>query len=169
MKIIPTVGRVLHFWPGSEFKHARPNKGEPLPAIIAAVHGEDSLGNAVITVGGLDADGNRFNARHVPLVVDAGSLLSSIALPPNGWCTWMPYQIGQAPASSAIERRLQRLEDAVAGGALKLAIAPTRFERTAEKLTNVGGGVQGSPDEANQQEGLKITAAARAAGPEEHY
>jgi hypothetical protein len=83
--IAPTVGRIVHY-------HPRPMeismgsipdpKGQPLAAKIAHVNLDGT-----VNLGVLDADGNGYSRRFVPLVQEGESA------PETGdWCEWMPYQ-----------------------------------------------------------------------------
>lgn len=87
-KILPTVGRVVHYFPGSTsgaLGSARPAGEEPLAAIVAAVHSEQRVN---LTVFG--RDGIVHARQNVRLVQDGEEL------PTDSYCAWMQYQKGQA-------------------------------------------------------------------------
>lgn len=83
--IKPSVGRVIHFYPGVGFSGARPESGAPLPALISLVWSD-----ALINIGGFDANGAPFSQTSVPLVQDGEPK------PAGFYASWMPYQIAQA-------------------------------------------------------------------------
>lgn len=79
MKIIPTVGRVVWYWPkGDEY-------GQPLAAIVTHVCGDECVNLAVFT-----ASGESLPKTSVMLYQGDGKR------PTWPFAEWMPYQIGQA-------------------------------------------------------------------------
>lgn len=78
MTIIPTVGRIVWFYYTDGFG--------PRAAIVAEVHEDESVNLAVF-----NRLGDSFGVCQVPLIQDG-------EVPPEHghYCTWMPYQIGQA-------------------------------------------------------------------------
>lgn len=93
-KILPTVGRSLWLTvvnPGSSGLAVIP--GQPLCAQIAAVHSNDN-----IAIGFLDATGKHHDMASVPLMQDGEPT-------PGGefYCTWIPFQVGQARAVASAE------------------------------------------------------------------
>ena len=86
--IIPTVGRVVLFFPamGKGFNGSHPIAGEPIPAMVAKVHGD-----RLVTLGGFDAEGRAFNAVQVQLLQD-----DEAAPEGESYAAWMPYQKSQA-------------------------------------------------------------------------
>lgn len=96
VKVIePTVGRVVLFFPA----HAANMGAGPLPAMVAAVHGPRCVNLAVF-----DANGRPLS--HPPTSV---TLVQPGDPVPNGggcYCTWMPYQIGQAGKAQELQKQL---------------------------------------------------------------
>lgn len=89
--IVPTVGRVVWYYPPGRSRDAQPNA-----ALIAHVHS-----NTMINVGGFDPGGQPFADTSVLLIQDEGSYGN-----PGGgaWACWMPYQQGQAKKHAADEK-----------------------------------------------------------------
>jgi hypothetical protein len=116
--IEPTVGRIVHYRP--PYAH-----DAPLAAIVAGVHTPRSVNLLVV-----HDDGSTFPALEVVLLQDDDSV-------PEGepYAEWMPFQKGQAPASSAVEERLKKLEEQSAAGTAPLE------ERLAaiEEVLTAGG------------------------------
>lgn len=79
--IKPTVGRIVWFYVNHEAK-------DPRAAIIAKVHND-----GLVNLGVFDEDGGNFPYRNVPLVQENEPVAFGVP-----FCTWMPYQIGQAKA-----------------------------------------------------------------------
>ncbi len=79
--IQPTNGRVVWYWPKGETDP----KEQPRPAIVAYVHGD-----RMINIAWFSENGNCLQATSVPLVQEGDPK------PPSNYCTWMPYQLGQA-------------------------------------------------------------------------
>ena len=130
--ITPTPGRVvwLHMPQGSGLA-VKP--GQPLAAIVAAVHDDRS-----IAIGFFDAAGQHHSRERIALVQEGDTA------PAGEFCTWMPFQQGQAKKEALtltdLQPTLKRLE-ALEGGAdheknaamLKEAIAAS-FAALAEPL-----------------------------------
>ena len=79
--ILPTVGRVVWFY---KYSQGQGHKG-PLAAHVAHVHGDDCVNLMVI-----DQNGSPRSETSVKLVQEDDEA------PTNDYCTWMPYQKGQA-------------------------------------------------------------------------
>lgn len=97
MSIIPTVGRVMLFYPDHRTEQnnfSKPRLGEPCAALVASVNAENMVN---LTVS--DASGMPHPRRNVPVVQEGETP------PATGYyATWMPYQVGQAKnAVSAAE------------------------------------------------------------------
>ncbi|WP_220816207.1 hypothetical protein [Pseudomonas paralcaligenes] len=104
--IKPTVGRVLHFHPSREFAADRGMvllcQGDPMDAHLVYVHRSGLVNLAVF-----DHAGNQHAIADVKLLQDAdlasfdehGQLIES-------YCTWMPFQKGQAAKTEALESKL---------------------------------------------------------------
>lgn len=85
--IPPTVGHVLLYWPGIN-DDIMTNESEPLPATVAAV-----IDNRCVNIGYLNAFGNPSSERGVSLIQPGDEVPEHRNI---GYCTWMPYQFGQA-------------------------------------------------------------------------
>ncbi len=83
--ISPTVGRVVWYFPDRNDRIIR-NGDQPLAAMIACV-----CTDKFVHLGVLDANGHSENRTGVPLIQDGETRPVSM-----GYCTWMPYQVGQA-------------------------------------------------------------------------
>lgn len=79
--IEPTVGRVVWFWPDGEEAFR-----QPLAATVAHVHGP-----RMINIGYLSANGIPQGGQTSVVLVQEGD-----TKPERNYCTWMPYQTGQA-------------------------------------------------------------------------
>lgn len=81
--IKPTVGRVVWFWPSAaEFL----NNDQPQAAQVAYVHSDRMVNLSVV-----NHNGEQRAQTSVALVQDGDKL------PEQGsFCSWMPYQVGQA-------------------------------------------------------------------------
>lgn len=123
----PTVGRIVYYVPHSNVAqvgfHA-PAAGEPLAALIAAVHHDGTLNLSVS-----DAEGYPHNRLDVPLFIERNE-------GPEGgnFAYWMPYQIQQAA----------KAESASAGQGTGQLAAHNAFLRTdalngALRTPNVAG------------------------------
>lgn len=86
--IYPTVGRVVHYYPTEHEVSV-----EPLAAIIAHVWSGQHVNLMVI-----DADGVPHSRTSVYL--DQPDCPTK---PPRPYCTWMPYQLGQAEKTREAE------------------------------------------------------------------
>lgn len=88
--IKPTVGRVVLFYPLDR----HPNE-QPLAAIVVAVWGDRCVNLAVFKSNGVPMS-------HPPTSV---TLVQEGDPVPTGlsYCTWMPYQLGQAARTEAAE------------------------------------------------------------------
>lgn len=87
--IKPSIGRVVWFYPDAGFSNTNTpsSNGEPLPALITRVWGD-----ALINIGGFDANGKPFARTSV-------TLLGADDTAPDGMhATWMPFQLQQAKA-----------------------------------------------------------------------
>lgn len=93
VRIVPTVGRVVNFWPGAGDPLARLDIKQPLPAIVAYVHPDASYLNLAV----FDANGVA-NSRTSVLLVQDGE-----PKPEGSFAAWMPYQTGQAAKTQALE------------------------------------------------------------------
>ncbi|MET3514348.1 hypothetical protein ABIC63_002120 [Pseudacidovorax sp. 1753] len=102
--IPPTVGRVVWYYPdprSGESGFQPPFKGAPLAAIIACVHSATMVNLTVF-----DANGAPHSRTSVELVHDESELSNDL----RPFCTWMPYQKGQAAKTEAAERRAAAVE-----------------------------------------------------------
>ena len=101
--IKPTVGRVVHYYPNKA--EAGPpgtvmELGSPRAAIITEVWGERCVNLTVFDANGrIDEPGGHTS---VPLVQPDEPEPDPQE---GGYCTWMPYQLGQAERTAEAERR----------------------------------------------------------------
>ena len=91
MKIDPTVGRVVWFWPDAS-EHITARVGEPLRADICAVNSDGTVNLSVNDVRGVQT--TRLNVMLVQ---------PDEPKPEHSFCAWMPYQKGQAAKTEALE------------------------------------------------------------------
>lgn len=91
--IKPSVGRVALFYPADR----TPNE-QPLPAIVAAVWGDRCVNLAIFGRNGVPMS-------HPPTSV---TLVQPDDPTPTGgcYCTWMPYQVGQAAKTEELEKQI---------------------------------------------------------------
>lgn len=97
-KIIPTVGRVVWYYPGKDDDLQRFNTvsaGKPLAAHVACVWSDTCVNLMVI-----DPNGNQTSRTSVYLYPGDGERPSSC------FAEWMPYQQGQAAKTEALEAKL---------------------------------------------------------------
>ena len=85
--IKPTIGRIVWYWPQgqTEFQGQQPNA-----AIVCYVHGD-----RMVNLAWFDSNGVAEHSTSVTLVQEGDDA------PLGGFCTWMPYQIGQATRAEA--------------------------------------------------------------------
>lgn len=88
--IKPTVGRVVWFYPATLNLHQ-----QPCAAIIACV-----LSDREINIGYMNHHGQWDAATRVPLLQEGD------AEPAAAYCTWMPYQKGQAAKTDQLQQAL---------------------------------------------------------------
>lgn len=93
MRIEPTIGRIVWYWPRRD-EHSNLAEGvevytaeQPFVATICHI----SEGGNIINIAGFDHIGHPFARRGVPLYQEGDSVPTS-----GGYCEWMPYQVGQA-------------------------------------------------------------------------
>lgn len=91
--ITPTVGRVVWFY---RYLPSQGHKG-PLAAMVAQVHG-DRLVNLMV----VNADGTTRPYTNIQLMQQEDGL----ERPTLDYCEWMPYQVGQAAKTEALEKKL---------------------------------------------------------------
>lgn len=88
--IKPTVGRVVWYWPNGE----QPGL-QPCSAQVAHV-----IDDRHININWLSPDGSNNNSTNVRLVQPED------VAPADDYCTWMPYQQGQAAKTEALEKQI---------------------------------------------------------------
>lgn len=81
--IIPTIGRVVWFWPESLSPVSQPEA-----ALVAWVHS-----NTMVNLAVFDSNGNAYSRTSVPLFQGDGERPDHTKC---HFCEWMPYQIGKA-------------------------------------------------------------------------
>lgn len=92
--ISPTPGRIVWFYPdpnGAEGGFTRAPEGQPLGAMVAAVH-SDTMVNLMV----VDAAGITHSRTSVRLLQDGDEV------PRTAHCRWMPFQKGQAAAAAVV-------------------------------------------------------------------
>lgn len=94
--IVPTVGRVVWYWPEGEVQ-MRMQLEQPCAAIIARVHSDTRINIAYF-----DENGHAHNRTGVRLIQDEKVGHGS----PEPICTWMPFQAGQQAKAQAAEDAL---------------------------------------------------------------
>jgi len=117
--IKPTVGRIVHYYPARGFPGAAA-AGQPLAAIVAKVW-NDRCVNLMVS----DANGVAY-ARTSVLLVQEGD-----AKPGAEFAEWMPYQLGQAAKTEAVEKKMNdtgKIADAMIAQSIK-AYAPGQAPR----------------------------------------
>lgn len=97
--IPPTVGRVVWFY---KYAEGQGHKG-PLVGHVCKVH-SDRLVNLFV----INEEGQSFSCIAVRLVQP------NEEVPAADYCTWMPYQVGQAAKAEAAERELAAVKAAPA-------------------------------------------------------
>jgi len=97
--IISTVGRVVHYMPGSD-PITEGRSDEPLAAMIVHVWGPE-LVNLVVF------DSNGLGHSRTSVLLDQGG---NDSLPSAGYCCWMDYQKGQAAKTEQLEAELDHQE-----------------------------------------------------------
>jgi hypothetical protein len=90
--IVPTIGRVVWYWPNRIEDHICVGGDQALPALVCHVWSD-----TCINIAGFDANGIPFNRTSVLLVQDGN------ARPDQHFAEWMPYQKGQAAKTEAAE------------------------------------------------------------------
>lgn len=125
--IEPTVGRVVHYWPDVETPGHIDNNmgmncgGQPMPALVTYVFGPRMVNLAVF-----DHHGNR-HARTSVRLQQPGD--GSVPPEPGAFCSWMPYQIGQAANAAQAP-----VEDPVGGpiGGVGADVDPAQVHEVVE-------------------------------------
>ncbi len=102
--IKPTVGRVV--WLYVYGKTQLDANEQPQAAFIAYVHSDRCVNLTVLA-----HDGTPYAATEVQLVQDGEDP------PAHQFCTWMPYQKGQAAKTEQLEKRLQNNQTLLDAGA----------------------------------------------------
>lgn len=111
--IPPTVGRVVWYWPGpndsGNYPHSEPR--QPHAATVAYVWSDHMVNLSIV-----DHSGNQYSRTSVRLVQPGDD-----NRPVHGYCSWMPYQVGQAAKAEASEKSALEL------GAAARAVGPARY------------------------------------------
>lgn len=103
MKIEPTIGRVVWFWPSHGGQHTRHSE-QPLKADVVHVNENGTVNLFVV-----DHTGISHREHNIELVQDGDTAPGN-----DHYCTWMPYQVGQAKKHAEEEPRDK--EDAAGAG-----------------------------------------------------
>jgi len=94
--ITPTVGRIVHYYPGSgDAMNFVP--GKPVAAIITHVWSGSCVNLSIF-----DMDGRQFAAISVALVQPA----DPAPIPGYSYCTWMDYQIGLVQNTEELQKQV---------------------------------------------------------------
>jgi hypothetical protein len=129
--IQPTIGRVVWFTPQHGTAHQN-DVEQPLAALVAYVHSD-----RLINIGFFDQDGVAHAASSVALLQDDD------AKPEAGrFCTWMPYQKGQAAKTEAAEASLAQQRGVKTPGAIPHPTTAAEFA-AANRTTPAGPAQQG--------------------------
>jgi hypothetical protein len=108
--IKPSIGRIVHYFPrqnelngaGSPHPYLSGAPGHPMAAIITAVHSDRMVNLSVF-----DGNGQQFGRTSVTLVQEGDREEGNgYHIPEQGYCEWMPYQIGQAQKTEELEKQL---------------------------------------------------------------
>jgi len=137
MKIIPTVGRMVHYIPQTNTARM---PGQPCAAVIAAVLDENT-----INLTAFDANGFPYGVQNVMLYHGDPEAQTP---PEVGYAQWMPYQQGQAAktedVTGALTARVAALEES-----LKLlqtpAEPPPKADSAPEGTNGPGPGPADAP------------------------
>lgn len=138
--IKPTVGRVVWFYPHANSGEAGfepTSAGEPLAAVIARVW-SDGMVNLTV----FDASGKPHSRTSVELLQEPGPARAAS----GGFCTWMPFQKGQAKAQ-------EKQADAAAASVATPPAARTEPDATIY-VTAVGDIAAGAAMRVNVTAGL---------------
>jgi len=82
--IIPTIGRIMWYWPDKQYRGKL-----PWAAIVTDVHSDNMVSLAVFASNGDTILGGK---RSVPVVQDGSPNIAG----DSPYVEWMPYQVGQA-------------------------------------------------------------------------
>lgn len=85
--IVPTIGRVMWYWPAKTLRC-----DQPYAVFVTYVHSDN-----MINVGGFNSNGEPFASTSVPIVQDG----SPYTVGDSAYCEWMPYQKVQATKHEA--------------------------------------------------------------------
>jgi hypothetical protein len=160
MPISPSPGRVVWFVLVSPMSGFAGSAGAVLPALVAHVHNDRLINIAVFDANGRPYPDGMQNVRLVQPGDDA---------PSGNYCTWMPYQVGQARKQEAAERQAFEGDAALSGGIIGAAMAAgaplTLVQGAGQQLVaDQVGGVEGGPaDQQQTATPLKDEASANAA------
>lgn len=96
MKIIPTVGRMVHYWPDAS-EHIDRNDEQPLSGQIAGVNSDGTINLQI-----LDCRGCARSRVGVVLIQENDER------PLHSFAEWMAYQKGQAAKTESLEKQLDQ-------------------------------------------------------------
>ncbi|GER16699.1 Gp49 family protein [Variovorax boronicumulans] len=133
--ISPTVGRVAWYYPSlltGEAGFTPPRDGEPLAAIVAHVWNDTMVNLAVFDANGTAHSRTSVRLIHEDLTGDR---------PSESFCTWMPYQKGQARAAAAAPAPVGSHAEVVLYPAIREAMAelaqlPAGFNFSVDRAFN---------------------------------
>lgn len=87
MRIEPTIGRIVWYWPALDPDGDGKRSAQPFAAIVCYVHDDPKFVNIAI----FDKTGHTYHRTKVELCQAEETRPTYAA-----FCEWMPYQIGQA-------------------------------------------------------------------------
>lgn len=98
-RIVPTVGRVVWYWPDSGvdslMMNVKTSPPQPMKADIVFVHSD-----TIVNLSVFDHFGNHHTRTSVPLLQDGDPVTN------RGYAVWMPYQKDQAAKAEALEQQI---------------------------------------------------------------
>lgn len=102
--IPPTIGRVVLYFPSDDdiyYSRIDGEKGKPLAATVAWINDDP---DRTVNLGVLDMNGISIGVNHVRLIQEGEPIPDRKR---HAYCTWMPYQLGQAAKTEAAEAKIK--------------------------------------------------------------
>lgn len=99
---LPTVGRIVWYFPNREVDDIITNNYQPLAAIVAAVFDEGKHVNLRV----FDADGEGHPRRAIVFVQADEVAPGTGPRAARSYACWMPYQVGQAAKTEQLQADL---------------------------------------------------------------
>lgn len=101
MRIEPTVGRVVHYHPSAD----HPDASQTLTALICKVNPDGTINLAIF-----DSCGHQFSRQRVQIVQQDEAVIGFENH--TGFCSWMPFQLGQAAKTDALQQHIDVMAQA---------------------------------------------------------